>query len=131
MVKPEKKSYIYIHSDFLDLLDRLTKKDGYFSDGNHLIRFAISLGLSAKGKLTPKMLGQLRREDGARNFDSEKIDENGQITFLIDELVDVENGKTMSKLEELANVGFNILQKKYIDTDNLIIDWDKISKDLK
>ena len=54
------------------MLDRLTKKDGYFSDGNHLIRFAISLGLSAKGKLTPTMLGQLRREDGARNFDSER-----------------------------------------------------------
>ena len=131
MTKPEKKSYIYIHSDFLDLLDALTKRDGYFSDGNHLIRFAISLGLSAKGKLTPKMLGQLRREDGARNFDSEKIDQNGQITFLINELVDVKDGKTMTKLEELANVGFNILQQKYIDFDNLIIDWERISKDLR
>ena len=39
MTKPEKKSYIYIHSDFLDLLDALTKKDGYFSDGNHLINW--------------------------------------------------------------------------------------------
>lgn len=133
MQKTVTKDYIYIHKNYLELFDALTKKDGFFSDGAHLIRFAVSIGLTVKGKLDPEIYSQLRRQDEARNFQSSFIDEDGQITFILNEL---SGGKLLDKyskytrMEELANIGLDLLQRKYIDQDSLIIDWDKIIQDL-
>lgn len=128
-MKKEKKEYINIHKNYLELLDLLTKKDTFFSDGAHLIRFAVSLGLAAKTELDSKISSELRREDGARNFKSTEIDKEEQITFIISEITG-ELEKKYSKMEELANIGFDLIKDKYIDSDTLIIDWDKIAKDI-
>ena len=126
MSKTENKSpkYINIHKSYLNFIDLLSKdKKGpnIVQDGGDLVRLAIivAISITPDKKLKPKIKSELNRNDGARNYQSLDIDTDGRVTLMISNFTQEKDEKNYRKMEELANIGIELIEKKYYQDEKI------------
>ena len=123
------KKWIVIHDKYLPFVDDIVSEKNFFS-GVELLRLAVVIGLSRpKAKLDPSISSQLTKKHG-RNFGSIEINEGDELSNLINSVSGKKQAINDIRIEELANIGLEILMTDYTDESNLF-DWKAIEKDLK
>ena len=114
---------IHLTEESNDFADLLVEK-GFFTMKEEAFRlgFAIALGLDPD-------TDEFTKEKKVKNIrESGKMDENQNLSFLIQKLSSKHHDKVHTRMQDLGDKGLRILKQSYWDGET--INWKELKKDL-